>query len=220
MDNSTSLKVLITAGPTREAIDPVRYISNHSSGKMGIAIAESFAKQGCLVTLVLGPTHLTVNNPLVKIEQVTSAKEMYDKCNTLYAQVDVAIFAAAVADYTPKEVATQKVKKNSGEWNIELEKTKDIAQEMGKRKTNKQLNIVFALETNNELENAHAKLIKKNADFVVLNSMQDEGAGFGHDTNKVTLIFKNGLVKSKTLMTKQALAEDICQEVINTYKNL
>lgn len=209
------MKVLITAGPTREAIDPVRYISNHSSGKMGIAIAEAFAERGCVVTLVLGPTHLTTHHPDINVVPVVTAAEMFEVCDKLYTETDVAIFAAAVADYSPKEVAAQKVKKIGDTWSVELVKTKDIALEMGKRKAAGQVNVVFALETNNELENARAKLVKKNADFVVLNSMQDEGAGFGHDTNKVTLLFKDGFVKETGLKTKRELADEICEEVMN-----
>jgi phosphopantothenoylcysteine decarboxylase/phosphopantothenate--cysteine ligase len=216
MQDSKILKVMITAGPTREAIDPVRYISNHSSGKMGIAIAEAFAERGCAVTLVLGPTHLTTHHPDVKVVSVVSAAEMFEVCDKIYADTDVAVFSAAVADYTPKEVATQKVKKTGNEWSIDLVRTKDIALEMGRRKAAGQVNVVFALETNNELENARAKLVKKKADFVVLNSMQDEGAGFGHDTNKVTLLFKNGFLKETGLKTKRELAEEICVEVMNT----
>lgn len=209
-------KILITAGPTREAIDPVRYISNHSTGKMGIAIANDFAENGYEVNLILGPTDLRPKST-VKTLHVESAKEMFDESLKLYSQSDISIFAAAVADYTPKEIAKEKIKKNSNEWQLELIKTKDIAFELGKLKKLQQVNVVFALETENEIENALKKLEKKNADFVVLNSMRDKGAGFGHDTNKISLLFQNGLSLNFALQSKQSLATVIVKEALNCF---
>lgn len=207
------MNILITAGPTREPIDPVRYISNHSTGKMGIAIAEEFANNGHNVTLILGPTNLKPQGNIAVIN-VNSAEDMYQACLSKYGTSDITIFSAAVADYTPKVVATQKVKKSQDEWSIELVKTKDIAYEMGKMKTNKQINVVFALETNNEIEHALSKLEKKNANFVVLNSMNDIGAGFGFDTNKVTFLFNDKSKKEFELKSKVLLAKDIFKEVV------
>lgn len=210
------LNILITAGPTREAIDPVRYISNHSTGKMGIAIANAFAKHSCKVNLVLGSTHL-LPEAEVNVTHVESALDMYNACLSVYPFADIAIFAAAVADYTPKHVADKKIKKSSSEWQLELVKTTDIAYELGKQKREQQVNVVFALETNNETENALAKLEKKNADFVVLNSMRDAGAGFGHDTNKISILFKNGLTANFALQSKQSLAEIIVNEALKCF---
>lgn len=212
------IKVLITAGPTREAIDPVRYISNHSTGKMGIAIAEAFVEKGCKVHLVLGPTNLkpTAVIPTISVE---SAQEMYNACKDLYAETDIAIFAAAVADYTPKDVSDVKIKKNNSNWQLQLVKTKDIAFELGLLKNSKQVNVVFALETNNEIENARLKLEKKNADFVVLNSMRDSGAGFGFDTNKISLLYINGLTTNFALQSKQSLAKIIVKEALQCFYN-
>ncbi|MBX2909959.1 MAG: phosphopantothenoylcysteine decarboxylase [Chitinophagales bacterium] len=212
------IKVLITAGPTREAIDPVRYISNHSTGKMGIAIAEAFAAEGCEVSLILGATHLKPSLPM-QIISVESAQEMYNACVKIYAETDISIFAAAVADYTPKDVSNEKIKKNNNSWQLELVKTKDIAFEMGLLKSSKQVNVVFALETNNEIEHARQKLEKKNADFVVLNSMRDSGAGFGFDTNKISLLYINGLTTNFALQSKQSLAKIIVKEALQYFHN-
>ena len=211
------MKVLITAGPTQEPIDPVRYISNHSSGKMGIAIAEHFAKKGNEVILVKGPTALKSSHPGIKEVNVVSAAEMYTACAQYFEASDVIVFAAAVADYTPKTVSDKKIKKKENEFVLELVKTKDIAAELGKLKTDKQLSVGFALETDNEFDNAQQKLAKKNFDFVVLNSMQDAGAGFKHDTNKITIIDKAGNVVKFDLKTKAEVAADI---VDYTYKTL
>ncbi len=206
--------MLITAGPTREAIDPVRYISNHSSGKMGIALAEAFAQNGCAVDLILGPTNLSAHHPNVITKHVTSASEMFEAANAVYPCCNIAVFAAAVADYTPKDVAAQKVKKQDGEWTITLVKTKDIAQELGKQKTAHQVNIVFALETENETQHAIKKVQNKNADFCVLNSLRDEGAGFGTDTNKVAFIFSSGKEMPLELDSKQNIATIICAKAL------
>lgn len=206
-------KILITAGPTYEAIDPVRFIGNHSSGKMGFDIASSAANLGASVLLVAGPTHCKVTNPLIKVIPVVSAAEMYDACHQYYADVDVAIAAAAVADYKPKNVASQKIKKNADDFTIELEKTKDILASLGQSKKNQFL-IGFALETENEIENAKLKIQKKNLDLIVLNSLQDKGAGFGKATNKVTFIDKFFTIEAMELKSKEAVADDILNKVI------
>lgn len=206
-------KILITAGPTYEAIDPVRFIGNHSSGKMGFDIAESAAKLGAQVILVSGPTNCEVKNSSVKLINVVSAQEMYDACHQYYNDVDVAIAAAAVADYRPKKIADQKIKKQADDFVIELEKTKDILFSLGESKKNQFL-IGFALETENEIENAKAKIQKKNLDLIVLNSLQDEGAGFKKSTNKVTFIDKDFKVEPMELKSKEAVADDILNKVI------
>jgi phosphopantothenoylcysteine decarboxylase/phosphopantothenate--cysteine ligase len=206
-------KILITAGPTYEAIDPVRFIGNHSSGKMGFDIAQSAANLGATVILVSGPTHYRINNPLVQVIPVVSAQEMYDACHQYYHDVDVAIAAAAVADYRPKNVANQKIKKAADDFTIELEKTKDILASFGELKQNQFL-IGFALETENEIENAKAKIQKKNLDLIVLNSLQDEGAGFGKPTNKVTFIDNAFHIEPLDLKSKEAVADDILNKVI------
>ena len=206
-------KILITAGPTYEAIDPVRFIGNHSSGKMGFDIAKSAANLGASVILVTGPTHFTVNHSLVHVVKVTSAQEMYDACHQYFNAVDVAIAAAAVADYRPKNIAEQKIKKNTDNFVIELEKTKDILLSLGEAKK-QQFLIGFALETDNEIENAKAKIQKKNLDLIVLNSLQDEGAGFQKMTNKVTFIDKDFKIEPMELKSKEAVADDILNKVI------
>jgi phosphopantothenoylcysteine decarboxylase / phosphopantothenate---cysteine ligase len=206
-------KILITAGPTYEAIDPVRFIGNHSSGKMGFDIAQSAANLGANVILVSGPTHCRIKHPLVQVVQVVSAQEMYDACHQYYKDVDVAIAAAAVADYRPKQVASHKIKKEADDFTIELEKTKDILASFGELKK-KQFLIGFALETENEIENAKAKIQKKNLDLIVLNSLQDEGAGFGKSTNKVTFIDNVFNIEPLDLKTKEEVADDILNKVI------
>lgn len=209
-------KILITAGPTYEAIDPVRFIGNHSSGKMGFDIANHAADLGAEVVLISGPTHLKLGNKKIKLVNVTSAQEMYDASHLYYDDVDVAIAAAAVADYRPKYPASQKIKKTEDVFNIELEKTQDILASLGKLKT-KQFLIGFALETENEIENAKLKIQKKNLDLIVLNSLQDEGAGFGKPTNKITFIDKNFEIEPMQLKSKEAVAEDILNKVINHF---
>ena len=206
-------KILITAGPTYEAIDPVRFIGNHSSGKMGFDIAQSAANLGASVILISGPTHFKINHPLVQVIPVVSAQEMYDACHQYYQEMDVAIAAAAVADYRPKNVASQKIKKATDDFTIELEKTKDILASLGEVKKNQFL-IGFALETENEIENAKAKIQKKNLDLIVLNSLQDEGAGFGKKTNKVTFIDSKFQIEPMDLKSKEAVADDILNKVI------
>ncbi|MCG9792603.1 bifunctional phosphopantothenoylcysteine decarboxylase/phosphopantothenate--cysteine ligase CoaBC [Flavobacterium algicola] len=205
-------KILITAGPTYEAIDPVRFIGNHSSGKMGFDIAHSAAKLGAEVILISGPTNCKSNHSLIKLISVVSAQEMYDACHTYFAQVDVAIAAAAVADYRPINVATQKIKKASDQFTIELEKTKDILLSLGQIKE-KQFLIGFALETENEIENAKGKIQKKNLDLIVLNSLQDEGAGFKTATNKVTFIDREFNIEPMELKSKDAVADDILNKI-------
>ena len=202
-------KVLINAGPTREPIDPVRYISNFSTGKMGIALADEYARRGAEVILVKGPTQMKPDNRTVKIIDVTTASEMYEVCSQYFDESDVIIFAAAVADYTPKYPANTKIKKKEDDFMLELIKTKDIAYELGKRKKANQVNVGFALETDNEMENALSKLEKKNLDLIVLNSLQDPGAGFQHDTNKVTIVDKSRNVVKFDLKSKAEVAEDI-----------
>ncbi|HQW68456.1 MAG TPA: bifunctional phosphopantothenoylcysteine decarboxylase/phosphopantothenate--cysteine ligase CoaBC [Flavobacterium sp.] len=210
-------KILITAGPTYEAIDPVRFIGNHSSGKMGFDIAQSATKYGAQVILISGPTHLHIDDSNVTLIRVTSAQEMYDACHNYFETTDVAICAAAVADYKPKNVAEQKIKKSDSALTIELEKTKDILASLGKIKKSQFL-IGFALETENEIENATLKIQKKNLDLIVLNSLQDEGAGFGKPTNKVTFIDKNLIVEPQELKSKEAVANDILNKVILYYE--
>ena len=207
-------KILVTAGPTYEAIDPVRFIGNHSSGKMGFDIAESAANYGAEVILISGPTHLNTINPVINLIRVTSAKEMYDACHEYFNSVDVAICAAAVADYKPKFVAEQKIKKTEVSLTIELEKTEDILASLGKIKQNQFL-IGFALETENEIENAKLKIQKKNLDLIVLNSLKDEGAGFGKATNKITFIDKDFIVEPMDLKSKELVANDIMNKVIS-----
>lgn len=206
-------KILITAGPTYEAIDPVRFIGNHSSGKMGYAIAEEAAKLGAEVILVSGPSSLQLKNDGVNRVDVVSAKEMYDAVHLYYKEVDVAIAAAAVSDYRPMTKATQKIKKSDPKLTLELEKTQDILLSMGEKKQHQFL-IGFALETENEVENAQKKLQKKNLDFIVLNSLQDKGAGFQQETNKVRIIDKDK-VQSYELKSKEKVAKDILKELVD-----
>ncbi|SHG24459.1 bifunctional phosphopantothenoylcysteine decarboxylase/phosphopantothenate--cysteine ligase CoaBC [Flavobacterium defluvii] len=209
-------KILITAGPTYEAIDPVRFIGNHSSGKMGFDIANQAANLGAEVILVSGPTHYKTKNSSIEVISVMSAQEMYDACHKYYDNVDAAIAAAAVADYKPKEVALQKIKKNANEFSIELEKTKDILSSLGAAKKSQFL-IGFALETENEIENAKLKIQKKNLDLIVLNSLQDEGAGFKKATNKVTFIDKDFNIEPMELKSKEFVAVDILNKVISHF---
>ena len=207
-------RVLITAGPTYEAIDPVRFIGNHSTGKMGFALAEEAANQGAKVTLVAGPTHLSTQHPNIDLVRVRSGKEMYEACLEVNGNADVNILAAAVADYTPKEVAEQKIKKKTDEMSLELVKTTDIAKELGARKHNGQINVGFALETTSEEENAKEKIRKKNFDLIVLNSLNDKGAGFGHDTNKISIIDKENKIRKYELKSKKEVAKDIINAIL------
>lgn len=210
-------KALVTAGPTYEALDPVRFISNHSSGKMGIAIAEELAMRGADVHLVLGPSSLKVNGN-INITNIVSASEMYEACMDQFEDYDLIIMAAAVADYTPKHKSIEKIKKEDKPFTLELEKTKDILSEAGRRKSTGQVLVGFALETNNEKENALRKLSEKKADLIVLNSLNDEGAGFGTDTNKITIFDHNKNEFTFSAKSKKQVAEDIINTII-IYKN-
>jgi phosphopantothenoylcysteine decarboxylase / phosphopantothenate---cysteine ligase len=212
-------KILITAGPTFEQIDPVRYIGNRSSGKMGIEIAEYAANLGAEVTLILGPTYLKPRNKRINTIEVQSADQMFEVATKNFPTSDIAILSAAVADYKPAEVATQKIKKNDDSLDLHLIKNKDIAKYLGENKKENQILIGFALETNNEMNNAISKIHKKNLDFIVLNSLQDEGAGFGHDTNKINIINKLGVVKKFDLKSKKEVAQDIINELIELINN-
>lgn len=204
---------LVSAGPTYERLDPVRFIGNFSTGKMGIALAEELAKLGATVTLVLGPTHLRSAHKAIKTVLVESANEMFEACVAAFPSCDLTIMAAAVADYKPKEKATQKIKKADDTLEISLEKNKDILAHLGQIKTEGQILVGFALETENEMTNALQKLKKKNADYIVLNSLQDAGAGFGGDTNKVTILGQNGDTVELPLMSKSETASAIVKAI-------
>ena len=210
-------KALVTAGPTYEAIDPVRFIGNHSSGKMGVALARRLARMGAEVHLVLGPGAGTAAEPGLTIQRVTSAAEMYEACLAVYSQVEIAVMAAAVADYTPASKADQKIKKEGENLKIELTRTRDILKSLGEQKAAGQVLVGFALETENELFNAQSKLEKKNADMIVLNSLRDEGAGFGHDTNKVTLLHRDGSRQDFGMKSKDDVAKDIIDALIEKH---
>lgn len=206
--------VIVTAGPTYEAIDPVRFIGNHSSGKMGFAIAEELAGKGATVNLICGPTNQKSCHPRIKIIPVTSAEEMFDACTGLFPGADITVLAAAVADYKPATKAEQKIKKKDEKVVLELVKTHDIAASLGKQKHNGQIIVGFALETEDEQANAIKKLESKNFDLIVLNSLQDKGAGFGHETNKVSIINRRHQIKSFELKDKQAVARDIAEAIL------
>jgi phosphopantothenoylcysteine decarboxylase/phosphopantothenate--cysteine ligase len=206
-------KVLITAGPTYEAIDPVRFIGNHSSGKMGFEIAKAAANLGAEVMLITGPTHETASHSLIKISKVVSASQMYDEVHKHFKTTDIAILSAAVADYKPKYVSDIKIKKKDASFTIELEKTKDILASLGAIKE-QQFLVGFALETNNELEHAKGKLKAKNLNLIVLNSLNDEGAGFGGSTNKVTFITNTDEVTSLELKSKTEVASDVMNQIL------
>jgi phosphopantothenoylcysteine decarboxylase/phosphopantothenate--cysteine ligase len=205
-------KVLVTAGPTYEAIDPVRFIGNRSSGKMGIAIADEFAEQGADVTLVCGPSSQVLNSNSVNRINVETAEEMYNECIKYSLQSDIIIMAAAVADFKPEKGSDQKIKNKS--FSIPFIATQDILAQLGKQRKNGQILAGFALETNNELENAKEKLKKKNLDLIILNSLNDEGAGFSHDTNKISIIDDKLQVKEFPLKSKREAAKDIVNEII------
>lgn len=213
-------KIIITAGPTYEPIDPVRFIGNHSSGKMGIAIADICAEKGAEVTLILGPTHLKPQNQNIQIIRVETAAQMFEASINNFIQQDIGIFAAAVADYTPAHVSNTKIKKKENTFALELKKTPDILAYIGTLKKPQQLLIGFALETNNEIANAIDKLQRKNLDLIILNSLQDTGAGFKHDTNKITLIDKNGHISHQDLKPKTEVANDIINAITNLINQL
>ncbi len=205
-------KVLISAGPTHEAIDPVRFIANHSSGKMGYALAYEMAERGAEVFLVSGPVSQQINHPNISVLPVVSAKDMLEACESIFPQVDVAIMAAAVADYRPAQIAKSKIKKKEASLQIDLEKTDDILKTLGEHKQ-KQFLLGFALETDNELENAQKKLKAKNCDALVLNSMNDKGAGFGYETNKIIILGNEHQPLDYQLKSKTEVAQDICDYI-------
>jgi phosphopantothenoylcysteine decarboxylase/phosphopantothenate--cysteine ligase len=211
-------KALVTAGPTHEALDPVRFIGNNSSGKMGFAIAEELANMGADVELVVGPTYLSVYSDKVKVTRVTSAEDMYNACVSHFPSSDITVLSAAVADYRPVHKADQKIKKSESSMTIELIKTRDIAAELGKQKKANQFVVGFALETENETANAEKKIVAKNFDLIVLNSLNDKGAGFAHDTNKVTLIDRAGRKKEFPLKSKKDVAKDIVNAIVASFK--
>ena len=213
-------RALVTAGPTYEKIDPVRFVGNYSSGKMGFAIAERLANQGAEVTLVAGPVSLSVNHPNIERIGVESASEMLEVSKSVFPNVDIAVMAAAVADYRPVNQSDQKLKGKGPKMTVELEKTEDIAALLGKMKKNNQLLVGFALETHDELGNATRKLQKKNFDFIVLNSLQDKGAGFGVDTNKVTILSKGNKNQVFELKEKTEVAVDIVEKIVEELNNL
>ncbi len=209
-------KVLITMGPTQEAIDPVRFISNHSSGKMGLALAMASKSRGAEVFLVSGPVSLQINSSDFQLTRVKSAQEMYEVSRKLHPQMDICVFAAAVADYAPAVIAPEKIKKQDSEMSILLKKNVDIALELGKQKRPGQLHVGFALETENEEMHAKAKLDKKNFDLIVLNSAKEEGVGFQHDTNRVRIFHRDGNRVTSELLPKSEIAELILDEVKKT----
>jgi len=207
-------KALVTAGPTYEAIDPVRFIGNYSSGKMGFAIAEELANKGASVTLVHGPVSISTKNSAIKVIGVTSAEEMHKECIKAFQQADITVMSAAVADYRPSIRSGEKIKKTEDSLKLELVPNTDILSELGKKKTAKQLLIGFALETNDEIKNASAKLKRKNLDAIVLNSMRNKGAGPGGDTNKITIIDKQNKTATFELKSKDAVATDIVTYIL------
>ena len=206
-------KVLITAGPTYEKIDPVRFIGNHSSGKMGYALAEECAARGAEVTLVSGPVQIKAQHPNIKTISVTSAGEMFEAASGEFDSANITILCAAVADFRPETQADEKIKREKDDLVIRLKPTQDIAANLGARKRDDQILVGFALETNNEAENAQGKLQRKNLDFIVLNSLKDANACFGYDTNKITIIEKNGAIKAFELKSKTEVAKDIIDNI-------
>ena len=210
----TNKKVLITAGPTQESIDPIRFIANRSSGKMGIALAIESANNGALVNLILGPTHLECNHANITVYKVVTASQMHEQVNTHFPTTDIGVFAAAVADYKPDFVAENKIKKSDSNLSISLVKTVDVLAEMGNKKNDKQFIVGFALETDNEVENAKDKLKRKNLDMIVLNSLNNNGAGFLHNTNKITIIDKANNISDFELKDKSEVAKDVIDKII------
>lgn len=208
------LNVLVTAGPTHEPIDPVRFIGNHSSGKMGFAIAERLAELGAEVDVVTGPVALVAKHPRIRVTRIQTAAEMYHACMQKRDDADIIVMAAAVADYRPSSRADQKIKKDEAALTIALEPTVDILAELGKTKRSGQILVGFALETNNEIEHAMNKLQRKNLDLIVLNSLQDKGAGFGHDTNKVSFIDRHNKIDTFELKSKVEVAADLAAKIL------
>jgi len=215
----TGRKVMITAGPTRERIDPVRFITNHSTGKMGYAIAEELAARGALVTLISGPVQVKAKHPNISVIDVVSAEDMYNACVEHFPDCDCAVMTAAVADFTPETKADLKIKKTGDNMTLNLVATKDIAKALGKMKSDRQVFVGFALETHDEMANAGKKLESKNFDFIVLNSLNDKGAGFGHDTNKVTIVSRMDGAISYDLKPKTQVAADIADQIIKEFKH-
>ncbi len=211
--------IMITAGPTREKIDPVRFITNHSTGKMGYAIAEELAGRGAQVILISGPVQVRAQHPSIRVVDVVSAEDMYKACVEHFPECDAAVMSAAVADFTPVQAASQKIKKTGDDMTLHLAATKDIAKALGQQKTDRQVFVGFALETNDEMANAKKKLESKNFDFIVLNSLNDKGAGFGHDTNKVTIVSRVFGAISYGLKPKTEVAADIADQIIREFKN-
>ncbi len=210
-------QVLITAGPTYEALDPVRYIGNHSSGKMGMAIAKECSSRGAKVSLILGPSRLSTSDSNIELVPVVSGDQMYDATKSKHADADIVIFAAAVADYRPQSVSQEKIKKKSDNFTLELERTIDIAGTLGQEKRNGQIHVGFALETVDEEFYAQKKLEKKNFDFIVLNSLRDKGAGFKADTNKITIYTSDGIKIPFDLKSKTEVATDIINTIVDNY---
>lgn len=212
-------RILITAGPTHEKLDAVRFIGNYSTGKMGFALAESCANRGAEVELIAGPVKLTVDHPRIHRTDVVSAQEMFEAATSLFPSVDAGILCAAVADFTPIKKADHKIKREgSGNLHLELQPTQDIAATLGKLKTAKQHLVGFALETDNEQHNACDKLRRKNLDFIVLNSLNDKGAGFAYDTNKVTILTAQGKTTEYPIKSKKLVADDIVEELVSLFK--
>jgi phosphopantothenoylcysteine decarboxylase / phosphopantothenate---cysteine ligase len=216
-DELQGRKVLVTAGPTFESIDPVRFVGNYSSGKMGIEIARNLLSRGAEVHLVLGPVLQTASLQGMEVTHVKSAEDMYEAANNVFPFMDIAVMAAAVADYTPREKASEKIKKKEEEWNLSFVRTRDILKSLGTRKKDTQLLVGFALETQNEQDNARAKLASKNADMIVLNSLNDPGAGFGKDTNKITIFDKEGHTFTYDTKSKKEVARDIVDMIIKKW---
>ena len=213
----TGKKAFVSAGPTYEPLDPVRFIGNHSSGKMGVAIAKELYKRGAEVTLIMGPSRLSVSENGIAQVNVTTAEEMYKACTKEFKRSDIAVMSAAVADYAPVNKSSEKIKKKENSLTVELRKTKDILKSLGEKKKPGQVLVGFALETNEEKKNALSKLKEKNADLIVLNSLKDAGAGFGHDTNKITIFGKAGEEFDFETKSKQEVAKDIVDTIIKLY---
>lgn len=211
-------RIMITAGPTREKIDPVRFITNHSTGKMGYAIAEELAGRGAQVTLISGPVQIKAKHPNISVIDVVSAEDMYQACVQYFPECDAAVMSAAVADFTPATASDLKIKKTGDDMTLKLAATKDIAKALGKMKTEAQVFVGFALETHNEMANASKKLESKNFDFIVLNSLNDKGAGFGHDTNKITIVSRRSGTINFDLKPKTSVASDIADQIITEFK--
>jgi len=207
-------KALVTAGPTHEPFDPVRYIGNQSTGKMGVAIATELASRGATVELVIGPSSLEIQDPRIRVTRVQTAEEMYNACLALFPSVGIAVMSAAVADYTPVSFSPEKIKKNAATFTLELSRTRDILKALGEQKKPGQILVGFALENADEMNYAKKKLQSKNADMIVLNSLNDPGAGFGYDTNQVTIFERDGTITPYGQKSKKGVARDITDRII------